>query len=99
MADLNKSIEETRALFYKFEENYTLAINDYTQAIELEKIKLSFALHYYSRGECYQELKIYDKAIEDYKRAIELGENEESMKDLLTFIHSYLKACYNALGK
>ena len=85
--------------FINLKKNYTLAINDYTQAIEFEKIKSISAFHYYSRGECYRELKIYDKAIEDYRRAIELGENEESMKDLLPFIYSYLKACYNALGK
>ena len=56
------------------------------------------AMHYYSRGGCYKELEIYDKAIADYTRAIELGKDNETVKILLAWIYYSRSECYTALG-
>jgi tetratricopeptide (TPR) repeat protein len=57
---------------YYFKNDYSKAIEYYTQAIELEA---NNARYYNNRGVSYQELKAYKKAIADQSKAIELEPN------------------------
>ena len=56
-----------RGLAYGHKEEYDLAIEDYTQAIEFKR---NFAEAYNGRGNVYNEKNEYDLAIEDYDEAL-----------------------------
>ena len=108
LADYNKALEldpnnahvyMNRATFYKFNmKNYSLAIEDLTKAIQFETQEFMIGYYYYVRGECYQKLKLYDKAVADYTQAIPLIERDENFKKLVPFAYDERGKCYQALG-
>jgi tetratricopeptide (TPR) repeat protein len=51
--------------------NFEEAIQNFTQAIDLEGTKADF---YHNRGFAFRKKKDYDKAIADYTKAIELND-------------------------
>ena len=75
-----------------------MAIEDLTKAIQFETQEFMIGYHYYVRGECYQKLKLYDKAIADYTQAILLMERDENFKELVPFAYDKRGKCYEAIG-
>lgn len=75
--DLNRAIEldahpaylNTRSAVYSSQENYELAIQDATRAIELKE---DFQDAYYNRASALFEISEYDKAISDYSKVLEM---------------------------
>jgi tetratricopeptide (TPR) repeat protein len=59
-----------RGNLYSNLKQYTKAIQDYTQAIDLDP---NYTFCYRIRGDAYYELKQYTKAIQDYTRSIDLN--------------------------
>ena len=108
LADYNKALEldpknahvySNRAIFYKYDLNdYAKAAEDLTQAIKFETYEDMIGYYHYARAGCYQELKIYDKAIADYTQAISLMERSEHFKTLVPFAYDKRAECYKALG-
>ncbi|MBD3878909.1 MAG: tetratricopeptide repeat protein [Quinella sp. 1Q5] len=108
LADYNKALEldpknahvyMNRANFYRLDmENYSLAIEDLTKAIQFETQEFMIGYHYYDRGECYQKLKMYDKAIADFTQAIPLMGRDENFKGLVPWAYKARSECYKALG-
>ena len=78
-------------LYYYRLNNYSQAIECYTQAI---KINPNFYQAYNNRGKTYYNSGEYDRAIEDYTQAITINpryENEKAYKNR--------GLCYQALGR
>ena len=107
LADLNKAVEleptahayMNRAGFYRLDlKNFSAAIDDLTRAIELETLEYMIGYHYYSRGECYQNLQHYAEAIADYTRAIELMALNDNFRKLIPFAYTKRGECYEATG-
>ena len=65
-------IEKQTSIQQQTKKQYTKAIQDYTQAIELNP---EDAIFYFKRGWVYNELKQYTKAIQDYTQVIDLNPN------------------------
>ena len=63
------AIHNNRGLVYRDEENYDLAIESFTEAIELNP---DFAKAYANRAATYQCKGLFDRAITDHTKAIEL---------------------------
>ncbi|GCL45797.1 tetratricopeptide repeat protein [Microcystis aeruginosa] len=61
-----------RGTLYRRQQKYKLALDDYNQAIELNR---NFAMAYYNRGILYQDLGKYDLALSDYSKAIDINPN------------------------
>ena len=57
--------------------NYQQAINDFNKAIELNP---KYAEAYNNRGNVYNELRNSDMAIQNFKRAAQLGNKEAQEK-------------------
>lgn len=108
LADFNKAIELapknsnvylSRGNFYKQTlEDYPRAVEDFTRAIELETRDDMIALHYSSRGDCYRKLNLYDRAIADYTKFIEMTESTNAKNPLLSWTYRARGECYKALG-
>ena len=50
-----------------------MALEDYTKAVELEPNEVS---GYYNRGNIYLKLAEYEKALDEYDRALEMSNDE-----------------------
>ena len=68
---------------------YAAAVKLYTEAISL---KSDSAYVYFYRGYCYGELKQYERAIQDFEKAIALNPN-------FTLAKNNREACLKAMGK
>jgi tetratricopeptide (TPR) repeat protein len=75
-----------RAYSYYHLEEYELAIDDYTESIELNP---DYAGTYNNRGLCYNAIEEYDLAIDDFKKAIELAPESPIAYNNLAF--SYIQ--------
>ncbi len=65
-----------RAKVHIKQENYEGAINDFTKAIDLLKDPNSSYQAYFQRGNCYRDLKMYDKSIQDLLKACDNKNND-----------------------
>ena len=63
-----------RGIAYGELKNYQQAIEDFTQAINLNPDP-DCPLYYIGRAHAYSDLENYEKAIEDYNKAIEINPN------------------------
>ena len=59
-----------RGLAYCYQDDYDKAIQDFTEAIELEPNCVD---NYVYRGEAYIQIQEYDRAIEDFSQAKQLS--------------------------
>ena len=108
LADFNKAVELApnksytyfaRGNFFEQDlKDFSKTLEDYSRAIEFERLENFLALYINNRGGVYQKLKIYDKAIDDYSRAIELLENSKQKNSLLPWIYRNRGECYKAVG-
>jgi tetratricopeptide (TPR) repeat protein len=62
-----------RAGFFLNKNMYIVAIADYTKAIELDPDWRQIAGVYYNRGVCYSKMGLFEKAMEDFKRSLDLN--------------------------
>ena len=108
LADYNKALELepndayvyfNRAGFYQYElKDFSRAAEDLTRAIQFETSKNLIVHHYYARAECYQKLKLYDKAVADYTKYIQITERDDPSNVLLPWAYYHRSKCYEALG-
>jgi tetratricopeptide (TPR) repeat protein len=79
--DYNNSIAKSpkvttfhdRGKCYLWVNNFELALSDFSSAIKMGVDGLGLADTLFSRGAVYRQLKMYDEAIADYNKAIELN--------------------------
>jgi tetratricopeptide (TPR) repeat protein len=65
-----------KALDYAENEQYQLAIDNYTKCLRLEPDDANKATAYYNRGNAYDELENYTAAIADYNSAIRINPDD-----------------------
>ena len=86
----NQKFSEARELYVK--DNYEGAIKLYDEAIQFNPYDYFL---YEKRGYCYKALKQYEKAIQDYSKAIELMPDWSYTREMLYYKRG---ECYKALG-
>jgi len=64
---------------YYLLKNYEKSVNEYTEAIKLNKLNEELWAHYNNRGLSYRFLGKYENAIIDYTKAIELNKDQGSI--------------------
>jgi tetratricopeptide (TPR) repeat protein len=84
-----------RALIYKDEEKFDLALEEYTKAIEIYPI---YSLYYSNRAAIYQKQQNYELALKDYTKAIQIEpQNAHRYYTKGALLENFMNKPYDAL--
>jgi len=104
----NTAAELFEAGYEKLEnKDYTGAIEEFNRSLDLakqgswmfadEKVKKGLAVNYGQRGWCYMQLGQYEKALEDYNKAEELGQNNAGLYSSRGWTKNHLEQYEDAM--